>query len=425
MQPVNNWLSEIMYKNNAEYGQTHNILVFMDMNEIYSKARIKRQMKNILQHNDILRKRVVLAHETQSAIDDKLYFQDIPYAEIKLKDNYKLLHTSCTTFDSYTHGLLNYNFGEKQKQLKWFFQFCVDKEKKCTRIYFIIDHVYADGYNIIEILKYMFETKSSPIINTSEKIQRKPQKWSHYIYYYTVGILLLIYMHIRMALLSVLCKEAFSSHKTNHHITDYLLCDSLDLRKLKAVCKEKAVTINDILFSLVLRTDYLYHQEQRVVNTLIPVYLPPAKNIKTVNTNTNNFVPVILSTTNNADKLLELVNSVMNNCKYSPFILFLKNVYVKIVQYISALTIKKAYTSCLEQIHYSFSNVIGPALPVDTKLTYLQFLSTVQSKEIVFHAISSHNQDCINIGLTFQRGLMKDEHRFKECFKEVAKAYLL
>lgn len=394
---VDNYISKILHKDKDD---SYSILTYIDIDEEVSLNFINEYINEFIKNNPILKKQFVEK--------DKLIFLD-DIKLFKIEKYYTVKYTKQKNFDKKIHKNLNIEF---DKNVKWKFLCYIDKKNKKTRLFFKIHHAYVDGYTLINML---LNDKNSNKNDIVKKFKRKTDFWRT-IYYYLVGTIILIISNVKIitnTIFNLIGKT--EKTKTKKEKTDYIICKPLNLEEIKIFSKKKDITVNDFLYSLMIKTDKLYTNKEKLISTCSSINVSGTKN-------TNNMCPIFNQISNSLDnnKLLKTVNSTFNNFKFSLFIPILAFIINNIVSYIDIFFLSIFYDNYTNNSDYIYSNIIGPSCKnISVKITNIHFLTTHKNKEIIYNIISNDNN--INIICTFQKNVIKDKKKFEDCIYETYK----
>jgi hypothetical protein len=377
-------ISKIM-SNDSQNG--YSILTYCDISNEYTDNRFQEIVANIITNFPVLKQRIVKK-------DSDIILETIE--PFDLQDYYKVIYDKHDNFDSYIDTLLNSQF---ETESRWLIRYIADIENKKYRIYFKIDHAYADGYKIIEMLMTVlkkidkdtiFKPRNTNIMDT--------------LYYYIIGTCILVYMNIKL-FINILIKKDIGPATGK---TSYIRCNPFKLSKIKDITKKHNITVNDFLYSLMIKTDLLYTMRKREIITCSSI------NISRLN-NFNNMMPILNKITNSMEDtdLLNDVHTTFNYFKYSLYIPFTSIIVNNILNIVPLNTVNNLYNNLIQKIDYAYSNIIGPT---HKALEDIHFLTLAKDKEIVFNIISSN--DNINIICSFKEGVINDTKRFEQCIYE-------
>jgi hypothetical protein len=384
MIELTNYVSKIFFKDKSS---SFAILTYLDLNKELTKEDILRYLNTIVEKNEILNRRI-LEKNSQLYIESQ--------ESINLENQYSIEYISQNEFQTMTSKVLDEPF---RTDVPWQFTFYIDKETSTSRVYFKIHHAYADGYQIIKIF-------TSPY--GDQQIEKKFKRTTsifNTIYYYVVGTLSLIIMNLQFLL-----KAIFSSSEVYEETkTDHIECKPFSLEEIKTFTKKHSITVNDFLYSLMIKTDYLYTGKDRLITSASPINISGTKDM-------NNLCPLFLRCKTNQDNssLFKTVHDIFNSCKYSVFIPCLSLLLNILTKWISIDTLSLMYKSVSNTFEYAYSNIIGPDLiNLEYPVKNIHFLTTAKNREIIFNCISYN--DSINIIYSFKKGIIKDKARFEQC----------
>ena len=373
------------------------ILTYIDLDELFTKEKIVKYIREVIEQNKILSKKII-------EISNNHYLIDAEY--LNIDEHYSVVHAKHEDFDNYTKDIFNTKI---ETFLKWKFVWFVDETLLKTRMYFKINHSYVDGYTLINILTSPFKHK-----DVTSNFKRKANNILDQIYYYIIGTIVVIILTIQVCINNIVQKmykhkeeitEDFSTTKD-----DYIICESFNLSDIKIFTKKQNITINDFLYSLMIKTDNKYRKKEKLLTTMFPINVSGI----TQPTNELGIYNVIKNSMDNYS-LLKNVNNTFNCLKFSlyiPIVTFLINKidpFLFINNYINDL-----YTC---NIDYVFTNMIGPDIKnFETKITDIHFLCNNLYKEVIYSIISCNNN--INIICSFKEGIIEDKKEYEKCIYE-------
>jgi hypothetical protein len=394
-------MREIKNINSIVLSETNDqILTYIDYDSIINENSINDYVINTVNNFNILKKKIIMEN-------NKYYFSDIDNFDIK--DYYKIKYIDHAKFDKCINRLLNKSF---VTEARWFFYFCIDKTNGKSRIYFKISHAYADGYKIIEMLT----TK-----NLTEKLNKPTKQINIYsrIYHIFIGTIILLLSYLYFFFKSIWsyfsCKSIQPNspfNKEQKYKSQYLNIPPLSLHKIKTFCKRNNVSVNDFLYTLMIRSHSLYTNKETNITTVSPINVSKNKY-------ENNMCPLFLTVNYNSDskKLLYNVNSKFNHCKYSLFIPFLSYILDIISNICDCSSLSYIYEHIIKNSwELIYSNIIGPS-PEDTDFIGIGCASDIHfvlnSSGITYNIISY--DDHINITISFKTGNILNKRHYKNC----------
>lgn len=405
MTEITNAISQFFVNDPNDCGA---ILAYIDFNIIdtIDEKYINLYVNNLIQNNPILKSAIV-------EVNDKYFFRNME--EFNTSNCFSIKYILHDEFDNYISPLINKNFTE----IYFFLLFCIDEENKKMRMYFKIHHSYVDGYKLIEMLTNAFNTMPNESNNVPYVLPAFNRTHSriYSIYFYIIGTFALIFKFIGILYnINIGCvKNIFFSKNKNKNKTDFIIFESLDINDIKHVSKKNNITINDFLYSLLVKTDKLYNKTDRFIYTCCPV------NVSKLSDG-NNMVPMVNKVSNSLSniELFSEVHKTFNYMKYSLFVPLFSLFIDFLLLFINS---KYLYSICKfasNSIDYIFTNMIGPNKSswTNTQLnvTDLHFLIKHNVCEIIYNIISI--DDKINITLSFQEGIIQNKPRFKKCLQK-------
>ena len=388
MIELTNYVSKILHNDSDN---SYYIVTYTDFDELFESEFIINYVNEIVSKNSTLTRLIV-------EIDNSFFLDNIKLFNIN--DYYKIVHTKFENFDSYITTMLN---NEITTQLKWQILWCVDEESKKSRFYMKIHHAYVDGYQLIHILMSPFDK------NVREPIPKFKRKTDLFetIYYYIIGTIILICLNVRFFF--NICFNPTSA-ATKAITNDFIICKEFNFKEMKSFTRKNNITINDFCYSLMIKTDNLYTNKERLLSTTSPINTSGSSQ-------PNNMCPIfnVISNAYNNHTLLNRIHDTFNAYKYSLFIPMFSYLINTITPFIPTGILSNGYNIIMDKTDYTYSNIIGPSLDgVQVKVSNIRFLTTSKHNEIMFNIISCNN-DKINIICSFKTGVISDKARFEQC----------
>jgi hypothetical protein len=394
MQEIKNINSIVFSGNNDQ------ILTYIDYDGIINENSINEFVSNKANNFNILKKKIIMEN-------NKYYFSDID--NFNIKDYYKIKYIDHDKFDKCINRLLNKSF---VTEARWFFYFCIDKKNGKSRVYFKISHAYADGYKIIEILT----TK-----NLTENLNKPTKQINIYsrTYHILIGTIILLLSNLYLFFKSIWsyfsCKSIQPNsqfNKEQKYKSQYLKVQPLNIYKIKTFCKRNNVSVNDFLYTLMIRSHSLYTNKETNITTVSPINISKNKY-------ENNMCPLLLDIDNSLDTkiLLHNVTSKFNHCKYSLFIPIISYIQDMISNICNCSTLSYIYEIIMKNGYdLIYSNIIGPSTE-DTDILGIGPASDIHfvlnSSGITYNIISY--DDHINITISFKTGNILNKRHYKNC----------
>jgi hypothetical protein len=370
--------------------QGHAILTYIDVTVALTEDTLDTFINEILDNYPILKKDIV-NNGTDVYLHNSHNFNKINHV--------KIIQESYDNFDKYINIFINQPFKHSPN---WEFHYLTDSKLNKHRVYFKINHVYADGYKIIDML-----TKPLKIPTISYGFKRYTNDLWNTLYYIIIGTLILIFTNIKIIFdINSASPQELSEIKE----TEYIKCKPFSLQSIKEVCRKYRITVNDFLYSLMIKTDYLYHFKKRQLIICCPISIQD-DNIP------NRIAPIFSKITNNLENniLFRHIHSLFNNYKYSIYIPIFAFFFNSVLNFfpLSFIMFFADYTS--KRCDYIFTNIKGP---VHNTLEDIHFLTIPKNNIIVFNIISSN--DNVNLICSFNKGTIENKDRYEE---NIYKAY--
>ena len=383
MKPVHNYVSKILHEATSS---SYDIITYIDIESCLTKEFIDSVMKRVIHNNPVLHHHIVKKDDEYFLKDDSS-FDSTSYYDIHDGS----FHDSVLT--TYLNTPLT-------TTCKWKALFVRDETAQKTRLYFLIDHAYADGYQVIRILTSAFKME-----DVTSKFKRSTSFYDT-IYYMVFGTLFLVSLHLSF-LYRVISNRAKRVEESQE--TELLICPPLSLSKIKQSTSTYNCTLNDFLYSIMIKTDFLYHNKKRTLYSASPINVSQLEDL-------NNVTPLFLRMENDYDNktLLKKVHEMFNCCKYSFFIPLLSTLIQWVTPYCSVPFLTSCYDAVIHNCDYVYSNIIGPECSnLEITISDIHFATTAKDNEIVYNIISY--QDNINIICSFKKGRIQDTKRFETC----------
>ena len=392
MEENNNIFSNILSMSELE-----DILAYIDFDLRDDSCFIKnieKYIEFVINNNNILEKKFVV-------INNKKYIVNIK--NFNIKDYYKIKYTNYKNFYKYINKI-NSKYNNKGK---WFFYFCIDQKYKKGRIFFKIDHAYADGYKVIEMLTGK---------NYTNKLQTKKIGFINKVFYMFIGTLILIFSHIKFCFKCIYSYLYDKNNEETDNHNEYIIIPPLNFKKVKNICNKKNITINDFLYSFMLNSHSLYKNDFSHIITVSSINISKEKY-------TNNMLPLFLNVnnTNNFDNLLYNVHNTFNYCKKSMFINLFSSIFLLVPYIFNFNSLLRVYKLIINNIELTYSNMIGPTkkdieeninnLLLGANVKDIHFLTV--SGGITYNIISYENK--INIIISYKKDKIKNKRYYKEC----------
>ena len=415
------------------------IITYVDFNIILTKDLIIKYITDIYEKNTVLQNKICIENNLITSRKYKQY---------NINDHYEIKYIVNKYFDKYVKKLANNNSNNCGKSLlDWYFLFCVDEQNNMSRLIFKINHSKCDGEKLKKMLR------CSKVLNTSSAktegaktegaktegaktegentesanigyklFSSRKATFCDKIYYHVVGVIMLLKLNLKALAMLIfyfvkkLLNNIFDDNKNKTKEKKkkvdkikFITCKSLPLHKIRAVAKMKNITINDLLYSILVRADSLYYQQKRNILTLSPISL---NKVDTIN---NNFLPIVNIINNSYTKadLFQKVNFIFNSYKYSSYLFFF-NKLAQCFSHFLNFDIFSIYNNSSTSFDYIFTNMIGPEV-TNNDIDDIRFLVTPVNNEIIYNIISSKNK--MNIVCSYSNNSI-NKKTFKKCIYE-------
>jgi hypothetical protein len=407
------------------------ILTYFDFNTVVTKEMIHSYLATLVEQNPILTK----------VIDrDQWVAGDRPFV---LETHYTIRTLPCNKLPAYTNHLLNTPITQ---QSRWNAVLVRDLEKKSSRLYFKIEHSYCDGYKLIEML-----TKVISPTYTPPKFKRKWCSLVTTLYYWILGTLYLYVMNLFWIGTHFFIKHQFEQSKvdsTSPQKRINLFCGELALDRLKQISLAHQVTVNTVLYSLMVKTWYYYTKPiySKILGAC-PIRVNPATSGGRVAGNNNvyhanNMFFIFLEIEDDPDnkKLFQKVNELFNLYKHSFYVPIANHFLSVCFPFIPREISNQLFHEMYGILDFNYTNIIGPSMetarpskkdsldifPPDIsrrqispcEITNIQFTTVTHSNEACCNIISYQNK--VNVNLSFRKGVIKRPSRFLQSFQRAS-----
>jgi len=368
------------------------ILAYVDFDEILTTNFVNNFTINLVNQYPILKKTIIKKnnlHELQ---------------EIVSFDINKIIKIKYSKYENFNHFIKNL-MNEKFSEYKFKIVVYIDKNLKKSRFYFKIHHSYADGYMLSNMLmsNSVFNKKGEYVLPV---FKRKTTILST-IYHYTISTFVLMMLNLWFLLKGLTVNKV----KRTSEI-ECIVCKSFSLNDIKQMTKKNKYTINDFLYAVMIKTDYLYTKKKRMVNTTSPINISKLDGL-------NNMCPIFNTIYNASDDktLMNKIHSTFNRYKYSLFMPIFNFIINNIPRFINIPILLDVSDKIMDNSDYVFTNIIGPCPDcLNVNISDAHFIVTPKNGEIVYNIISSGEN--INLVCSFKQGVIDDVKRYEACIYE-------
>jgi hypothetical protein len=287
-----------------------------------------------------------------------------------------------------TRKILNYKLTEDFKLF-----ICINKNSS-KRVYLILNHAFGHGYDIIKLLVGMHNT--NPII---PKINRNSTNLSIF------STLILIYKFLEYII------SYLFTFNDPLEIKKYIetINLQLDLQTIKNFSKKHKITVNTILYSIMVKTLSM-HKPNKTIYTCAAVLNPG-------DLKANNIIPIFLKF-DNFNTLLTDISQSFNHLKDSYYIPLGFKCLEIIDMYFDSKTIDTYYDFVFKNVDCAMSSIIMPEEPDYKDNCYCKykdwscrFLVRPFQSEIYFNYMTY--KDKINLTCSFYNNIVTNKEHFK------------
>lgn len=391
---INNYVTKIL---SSDANNSFSILTYLDIGKELCPVFVLNYMNAIVDDNPILKHDIVKN-------GDHFYLKKNNNFNV---EDHVIIKTDTEFDDDAIHSILNKPLVPNTFLLIC----CINKVKKVTRIYFKINHAYTDGYGLINMLtKPILKRDHIPAFKRTTSLIKT-------MYHCIIGTIVLFVMNVKLffkifARKRNRAEEQQQQQPNRDTTTDFIVCKPFMLDKIKKIAVKHGITVNDFLYSLMIKTDRLYTKNVRNINTCSPI------NVSSLSS-TNNMAPILNCIDNSLDglDLVKQVNRTFNHFKYSLFIPLFSCMINAFVSCIKLDVVSFLYEEIIHNCDYIYSNVIGPPIKEvnesNVHLTNIHFLTKSKGNSVVFNIISCENK--INMICSFNADKIKNKKRFEKC----------
>ena len=293
------------------------------------------------------------------------------------------------------------------EQPEWMIYFVRYPEKTC--VIFACSHMIGDGY-------YLIEKLSKSFFDNPSFIQKKKKKKKGFS---LLNILKSIYFFIISGFSLFYNFVFYKKEKIFDKIDKNKVCwDNLytfDIKKLKKIKEKNGITMNDLLYSLILKALKKYSNKEHINISSSTVF--NLRNLNKTLKDGNEFGFVTFSTKVD-DSIFGNINKKMNQIKSSPLIPCIINI-IKCLFHFSCPSAIKLISRGINQNHFGYSN-LHSYLDENTinnyKVSHISNIVTPYKYNLFISGLSYY--DKITLNFTYKHGIL-DAKRFKKCMKEV------
>jgi hypothetical protein len=373
------------------------IIINLELDGIVETSFYKEKIEKLLLKYPKLSKIIEKSH-------GNLYWKNV---NININNHVKEIKRKKYTLRSINNiinKIINKPFNNKNP--KWKFYNIIYQD----RSFFIIKmhHAYGDGDKCVEMFQLIFDLEEVKVKNKKKSKEGYFSKIWKATYYFFVSLYMILYF-----LLFFKKEKIFKSTVKNEAVYSNIYNFNINELKLKKI--KLGVTMNDLLYSIILKSIRKYIDKDVYISSSSMINLRKAgNNLK----ESNNFGFVMFSTYVNNSNLFEKINKQMNFYKKSPIIPCIINILKCIFQFSSPLVVK-FLTYIFNKNHFGYSNYNSKikSLRIDNKNVKHMGNIIIPYKQDVFFSLLSYNDE-IRLNMCYKDGIL-DEKKFINCVKEV------
>ncbi len=381
----------------------NNIFVFFNVEGKLTNEFIMRKVKLCIENNnrlqEIVKNKVNNLVWENHTLDIKNHIKIIDRKKYNSKNHKKFIDK-----------IINEPYANDQPE--WLIYFI--RYPKKTYAIFCCSHMIGDGYYLIEKLSHSFFDNPSFI----KKKKKDSQKFSIWriiksIYFFLISLFALLYNMIFYRKVKI-----FNEIDKNKVCWDKLY--TFDINRLKEIKEKKKITMNDLLYSLILKAIKKYSNKENINISSSTVF-----NLRNLNKNLkdgNDFGFVTFSTQVD-DGLFDKINKKMNQIKASPLIPCVINI-IKCLFHFSCPLAIKVISRGINQNHFGYSN-LHSYLDENTingyKVSHVSNIVTPYKYKLFISGLSYN--DTITLNFTYKHGII-DAIKFKKCMEEIVEEFL-
>ena len=368
---------------------------------------LKIEVEGIIRSNDFQDKlkELLVKYPKLSMIVDNMKWKKV---DVKINDHITEIKKETYTNES-IEGEINkiINMPFQDKTPKWIFYNLIYNDRSI--IIWKIHHSYGDGDKCTEILKSIADHENKEIIN-----QKNNANDSYFmnicksIYYLLVSFCTILYFILFFKKEKVFQEPQPSSEAIFCNIYNFNV-DELKLKK-----KEMGITMNDLLYGLILKSIRKYANKDINLSSSSMINLRRQNDIES----TNNFAFAMFSTKVDESNIFTKVHNQMNNYKKSPIIYFISKV-LKYIANFSCEFVVKFLTFIFEKNHFGYScyNTKIKSIELSGKKIKRVGNIVIPYKQDVFFSLLTFGNE-IELNMCYRKGIL-NEKRFKQCVMEV------
>lgn len=383
-------------KNDNNFSNT--IFVFVDIEGVLTASSVIAKMNHFVNNNNKFKKYIILKNNKPYWISKDFDIKNhVTVLELKKYDSKK--------HKKIVHKIINTKF--KINEPMWRLYLITYEDR--SMIILSCAHLLGDGYFLIENLRNSFLDEKNIIQKKNNNVNFNFNTILKYILNFICGLAILTYnvfFHKK--------KQIFNS------IRNYEVCYKklfvFNVKKLLKIKKQKNVSINTIIYSIILKTLH-YYSKQNIDFVSTTLF-----NIRDDMNESNQFGFLCLKNKNTPNVFSDIDN-VFLNIKESFLVPFIFKC-LHLCSYISTELVVFIMNKGILNSHFSYSNIFS-YMDYDTMDKYrvanISNIVTPYNYKILFSGFSYGNK--INLNITYNKGVI-DYKKFKKCFKKAIEQLL-
>ena len=293
---------------------------------------------------------------------------------------------------------------------KWMVYNIIRSGDKSSFIILKMHHSYGDGDKCTEMMSSIGDIEKQPskaelCNNVNEGYLMKICKS---IYYFIVSFCLFAHFILFFKKEKVFVEPELESKAVYCNIYNF------NVDKLKLKKTELGITMNDLLYSIIIKSIKKYANKDVHLSSSSMINL---RKIKTSN-KANSFSFIVFSTPVDNNNTFEKIHHQMNCYKKSPIVLFIYKA-LTCITYFSCDIVTKFLAYMFEKNHFGYSsyNTQIKTFKIAGKKVKNVGNIVIPYKQDVFFSLLTYGEN-IELNMCYRKGIL-DEKRFKQCVSDV------
>lgn len=293
---------------------------------------------------------------------------------------------------------------------KWIVYNIICSHSKRSVIIMKMHHSYGDGDKCTEMISSLGDVEKQPSkTETSNKVKEGYlMRICKSIYYFIVSFCMLVHFILFYKKEKVFAEPHAESEAAYCNIYNF------NVDKLKLKKTELGITMNDLLYALILNSIRKYANKDVHLSSSSMINL---RKLKTSN-EANNFSFIVFSTLVDNSNTFDKIHDQMNCYKNSPIVLFIYKV-LNCISYFSCDLVTKFLAYLFEKNNFGYSsyNTEIKSFRIAGKKVKSIGNIVIPYKQDVFFSLLTYS-DNIELNMCYRKGIL-DEKRFKQCVLDV------